>query len=140
MKATIKRRKPMFVSPWTYDHLATKGSVTGGKSFTVPNQSMSVREIMIRFTRGVGTPSRQPVYDEDGSTPDFDRMDEMEKLDHLAELREQIRSYEQAREAQAANERGPLATSESDVEPSEEASARSAESADQVRPLSGSRS
>lgn len=100
----------MFVSPWTYDHLANKNSVTGGRSYTVPNQSMSVREIMIRFTRGVGTPSRQPVYDEDGSTPDFDRMDEMEKLDHLAEVRESIRAFEQAQRAANQPEPAPAAS------------------------------
>ncbi len=138
-RAILKR--PKFVSPWTYDRTKNVNSLTGGESVTVPNQAMSVREIMIRFTRGTPPLARQAVYNEEHEIPDVEAMDFAEREAYAAENAQRIKdlqsSLEAKREAQAAKARGPLGDSSQDVAPLGEASKRSEESADPARPANG---
>ncbi|UYD39232.1 MAG: hypothetical protein [Wigfec virus K19_165] len=73
-----RRRKP------TYEKVLTK-------SETVPNQSMSIRQILDKFARGqeVGG-HKEPSYSEEDYS-DLDKMDRFEKLDLARDLRQQIK-------------------------------------------------
>lgn len=54
----------------------------------VPDQSMSIPEIVRRFVQGLplsGTDQGEPYYDEDDDTPDFKRMDLAEQEEYLTE-------------------------------------------------------
>lgn len=96
-KATIKRGA-RFVSPWSYDRTKNVNSVTGGNSITVPNQAMSVREIMLRFTRGTPPLTRQAVYNEDYEIPDVDTMDFVEREEYAKQNAQHIRDLQELTE------------------------------------------
>lgn len=64
------------------------GELNGMPSETVPDQAMTVREIMERFSRGLPLGGmRIPEYDEDDDMPDIRRLD-------LAERQELRERYE----------------------------------------------
>lgn len=46
-----------------------------GVSMTVPDQTLSLRELIDRYTRGVPVRTHQPVYNGDEDLPDFERLD-----------------------------------------------------------------
>lgn len=58
-------------------------------SKTVPNQSMSVRELMIRFAAGLPlTGAKVPLYEGESEEPDIDKMDLIEREAYYKELAE----------------------------------------------------
>lgn len=60
----------------------SKGQVFTKKSMTIPGQDLTIQEIMRRYTQG--GPVGQVYLEQDISQ--FDRMDAMEKIDHLRQL------------------------------------------------------
>ncbi|QCQ85060.1 hypothetical protein [Blackfly microvirus SF02] len=55
----------------------SQGLVITGKKLVVPDQTLSLQEIIERFTRGEALPiARAPVFDEDGE-------DDLEKVSHM---------------------------------------------------------
>lgn len=68
-----------------------------GVSMTVPDQTLSLRELIDRYTRGVPVRTHQPVYNGDEDLPDFERLDLVD-LDearhfnkiHAQKLKEQL--------------------------------------------------
>lgn len=62
-------------------------------SQTVPDMSMSLQELLARYTRGQSIPMFQPVYQGEDEMPDVSRMTKMEQLDYALELRQNIESY-----------------------------------------------
>lgn len=61
-------------------------------SMTIPDQSMSVREIMERYARGIPFEAgRIPIYTgEDSEFPDWDKLDISEQYQLIEENRERI--------------------------------------------------
>ena len=55
-------------------------------SMTVPDQSMTIREIMDRHRRGLPTDTRTPIFDDENDLPDIRKMD----LSELHDLREKL--------------------------------------------------
>lgn len=76
-----------------------KGETNREPSMVVPNQAMTVREILERYARGLPLSERQPVYHGEEYVPDIERMD----LSDLQTLGEQtqatIKSYRDYQEA-----------------------------------------
>lgn len=59
-------------------------------SMTVPNQAMSVRELIIRFASGLPVQAgKVPIYEGDEEFPDIDKMDLIEREDYYQDLRKQ---------------------------------------------------
>lgn len=67
-------------------------------SVTVPDQSMTIREILTRFTRGQSVPTRQPIYDGE-EMPDLNRMDLSEIKDMRDQVQETLADVRRASEA-----------------------------------------
>lgn len=65
-----------------------KGEVNTLPSMTVPDQSMSIQEIVRRYASGLPLGGeRVPFYmDEDTDLPDLSKMDKIERLETLREL------------------------------------------------------
>lgn len=61
-----------------------------GVTQTIPDQSLTVRQILDRFTRGLGVPGgKLPMfYGEDVEYPDFDRMDISERHDWVRDSKQ----------------------------------------------------
>lgn len=69
----MKAKKQKFVDPSTYDHEAynTMEHPTG-ESLTVPDDAMSIGEILERFTAGIDDSLRYPAVFELDEEPDID--------------------------------------------------------------------
>lgn len=71
-----------------------KGRQPIGESMTVPDQSMDIREILLRFQSGLPPLGMKvPLYNENDDTPDVRRLD----LAEIEELRDQAREEYKAR-------------------------------------------
>lgn len=55
-------------------------------SLTVPGQTLSLKELLARYTRGQSVETFTPIYD-DGYYPETDRMDKIEKIELARSLR-----------------------------------------------------
>lgn len=65
----------------------SKGSVNVGPSMTVPDESMTPQELLLRFTQGKPIPNFQAVYSDD-DLPDLSSMDLVE----IQQLKDQLKS------------------------------------------------
>lgn len=76
-----------FRTPYNYDHTLEKYESDFGPSITVPDQSLTVREILDRFVSGIAPPIFQDgSYDDDA---DFDD-DDIRSFVDRTELEEQL--------------------------------------------------
>lgn len=75
-----------------FNSTPAKGEVNTAPSMTVPDQSLTIREIMQRYARGIPLDSgRVPMYQEDDEfVPDLERMDLAEIEAYLDDLKERI--------------------------------------------------
>lgn len=69
-----------------YNPIKVTGEINNEPSLTRPNEAMSIREIMVRFTRGLPIDQKVPLYEEDQFLPDVRHMD----LADVQTLREQV--------------------------------------------------
>lgn len=73
-----------------------------GLSTTIPDQSMSIKEILDRFARGLPLDGyRVPVWDGEEDLPDFNRMDLADIENYMRNNQEEIQ-YLQAEQKQLA--------------------------------------
>lgn len=86
------KKNPRFKNHW--QKTPSKGLHTIGESQTIPNQAISVREILRRFRSGLpleGVVTSKPVFEEE-EIPDFKKMD----MTELDEYKERIKNtYEE---------------------------------------------
>lgn len=76
-----------------------KGEVNTQKSLTIPDQSLSVKEILNRYARGIMPNGFNPIYDDVETTDDFlpdprtlDLAERQELAEHYAQEIEQLRA------------------------------------------------
>lgn len=69
---------------------ATFAETTDLASKTVPDQTLSLKELISRHTRGIPVPTFNPVFDGDENFPDLTRMTPMEVQDFRDDLRDYI--------------------------------------------------
>lgn len=72
--------------------MAHTGEKSNGKSLTVPDMSMSIMELQMRFTQGRPVPQFRPEYSE-FDRPDLEAMD----LTEVAELYERVQERQKER-------------------------------------------
>jgi len=76
-----------------YNYQTQPGEVNNLPSLTVPDQTLSLRELVARFTRGQNVATFEPVFDDDADSdlwlPDTNRMTFDEKIDYLENLKDQ---------------------------------------------------
>lgn len=90
---------------------------TGGETFTkksqtIPNEAMSIREIMVRYSRGLPIDSKVPVYDEENDLPDMRTLDiidihemRMKAKQEIEELRQKAEQEQKQYEERLLSER-----------------------------------
>jgi len=75
----------------SYDYKKAKAEKGGGISQTVPNMALTIPQLLTRYSRGLPLGgARTPVYNDDPSIPDFDRIELTDYMDWMAEKKEQI--------------------------------------------------
>jgi hypothetical protein len=70
--------------------------VINGKSLTIPDQTMSIEQIMKRYAAGMslGGTNKVPIYNGEEDVPDFKRMD----LAEIEEYKRGLKQYIQERQ------------------------------------------
>lgn len=84
-----------FVNAFTY--VQPLGEINDLPSCTQPEMTMSLKEILARYTRGGEIATLTPVYqdhDDFDENPDIMKMDAMERLQYAAELKQSIYDYQ----------------------------------------------
>ena len=83
-----------------YTFEPSKGQETGDDTIVVPDESLSIRELLVRFQRGqppIGT-NREPVYDENPDSwdiePQFAQNRDLSDLDELKQEFNETLNYE----------------------------------------------
>lgn len=72
----------------------------GGISMTVPDQSMSLKEILDRFARGLPvTGARVPMYDEEDDMPDIRTLDLAERQEYAEHFKRELTDIHQRQNA-----------------------------------------
>lgn len=66
--------EPRFITAFNYDPSINKGEINELESETIQGQSLTVTEVLIRFSRGTLPNIQFPTYF-DGEDPDFDADD-----------------------------------------------------------------
>lgn len=95
-----------------FNYEVPRGKVFTQKSITIPDEAMSIREIMNRFSRGIPVPNERPIYFEgDVLNPDFNQMDltEMEDyqkqmVDRLSQMRNSVKQEKEEQKEQNKEE------------------------------------
>lgn len=78
----------------------TKGFVTTQPSKTVPDQTMSIKEILYKYAHGLPLESEKvPIYNGEDEFPDFKRMDISEQHEYLKRNQELINDYNRKKAA-----------------------------------------
>jgi hypothetical protein len=83
----------MIRSSATAHLLQYAGEVNNKPSMTIPDQTMSIREIMNRYARGLPIAGEKfPLYegDDDENLPDLSRMDKIEKIEATRRIQDEV--------------------------------------------------
>jgi hypothetical protein len=101
-------------TPFNFDYgIDAKAEVNDLPSLTVPDQTMSVKEILERYARGLplGAGERVPMYDEEDDLPDprtLDLVDRQELSEQFKSEIEYVRAQqEEARKKEAEGQVQP---------------------------------
>ena len=82
--------RPLINTKFNYDH-TRYGEVNSQPSMTIPNDTMSLRQMLDRYARGMALPERPlPYYDEENVFPNMAKMDLTERADYLESQKEKV--------------------------------------------------
>lgn len=80
-----------FKTPWNEVPSRNRGESNYGPSMTIPDQTMSVAEIMQRYARGLPIEgAKVPLYDEDNDMPDINRLDLAERQEMIQQAKDEL--------------------------------------------------
>lgn len=81
-----------FKTPWNAGEFPkSEGEKNYSPSMTVPDQSMSISEIMSRYARGLPMEGvKVPIYDEENDLPDPKTMDLAERQEYMEMAKDEI--------------------------------------------------
>lgn len=105
------------VKNWLNAHeFPVKGEVNLEPSLTIPDESLSIREIIDRFSRGLGLNGvRVPVYDPENDLPDPKYLDLADRQALAEEYRAELEAIEADRVSKAEKVRKALESPENVV-------------------------
>lgn len=83
---TKKKSTPRYANRVTSDSIKGTEIVTG-VSQTVPDQALSVQQILQRFTRGQPLNTFEEVYNGEEHLPDIDRMTEIDRIEYARAIK-----------------------------------------------------
>lgn len=89
--------KKKYINSFDYKSEDFKGEVNKLPTVTVPDMTMSLKEILKRYTRGGEIATLTPVYQQGedfDENPDISKMDATEKLQYAKDIREAIAEHQ----------------------------------------------
>lgn len=95
-----------------YNHKEQIGEINLFPSLTIPDQALSLNEIIRRFASGIPMDiGKIPVFDEDNDLPDFRKLDLAEREEYKLRFQEELDEFRRAQAAQrAAAAKAPIVT------------------------------
>lgn len=93
--------------------------ISDAKSMTVPDQTLTIRQLLERYTTGGSVATFTPVYNGDEEFAEFEKMDKLDKLMYAQELEEGIQEFRRTKAVQ--REEAKKAAAKPSVPPAEEA-------------------
>jgi len=77
-------------------HMESPGEHNDQPSMTVPDQALSIREILRRFSHGIPLDGQQiPIFDEnEDDLPDFRHMDLADRQEYEIQLKEELQAIQ----------------------------------------------
>lgn len=112
IKKPVQDLAPVIRNHFNYNWMHTFSDVAPSRSLTVPNQSMTLKEIISRFVRKLAIPS-VPMVNVDGDVSQYDKLSRFEKIDaarKLASDAAKLRATAQSEGLKKASERVRVAT------------------------------
>lgn len=102
----------------TMNYKPSKGEINDQDSETIPNDTLSIRQLLINHSRGLGNlPNRNGVYTEDEVAPVY--TDPLERLRDIDNLKQRIADFE---ESEKQNHVRQEQTAKEEVQPTVESS------------------
>jgi len=102
----------------TMNYKPSKGEINDQDSETIPNDTLSIRQLLINHSRGLGNlPNRQGVYTEDEVAPVY--TDPLDRLRDIENLKQRISDFE---ESEKQNKVQQEQTAKEEVQPTVESS------------------
>lgn len=87
--------RPLINTKFNYDH-TRYGEINDEPSMTVPGETMSLRDMLDRFARGMALPPRpEPYYNEQQQLPNLNAMDLVDRHDYLQNQKQIVDSLRQ---------------------------------------------
>lgn len=97
-----------------------KGEVNKQKSLTIPDQSMSIKEILNRYSRGLPIESFKPIYDDVDDTDDFlpdpRTLDLADRQEYAEMVREELIAINSRKNVNSSSETVGLSKTENESE------------------------
>jgi len=92
-KSNLKKYIMRVKNSLNYDYEMESGEVNTLPSMTIPDQTMSIRTIVDRYTRGLPVTGFTPVYDgEDYYMPDPKTLDLVERHEMAEQIKQEVES------------------------------------------------
>lgn len=82
------------ISTW-FNRVKPQKEKGGGPLLTVPDQTMSIREILKRFTKTGEMPPMRNGVNIDEDLTEFESLDRFEKMDLAKEIKQSIKDYQE---------------------------------------------
>lgn len=77
---------------YNYNYLETHKEVNNSPSLTVPDQGLNAKELLARLRQNQEVPYFHGYYDEEMTLPEIEKMDNLDRLQFAAELRERMKN------------------------------------------------
>lgn len=81
---------------YNYNRSDARDEMPRGISLTIPDQTLPMKELLARYTRGQQITTFTPVYNGDNDFPDVSRMTELELLEMKMGINEHIKETRDA--------------------------------------------
>lgn len=102
----------------TMTYKPSKGEINDRDSETIPNDTLSIRQLLINHSRGLGNlPNRNGVYTEDEVAPVY--TDPLERLRDIENLKQRISDFEESEKQSKVQQEQ---TAKEEVQPTVESS------------------
>lgn len=113
--------RPLINTKYNYDH-TRYGEINDEPSMTIPGDTMSLRDMLDRFARGMALPPRpEPYYNEQQQLPNLNSMDLVDRQDYLQNQKELVdllrQQYEDENKKPDSNPSAPPAPDSSATTP-----------------------
>jgi len=77
-----------------FSYKSPEGEINSEPSLTIPDETMSIREILSRFSRGLSVDQKISYYDEEDYHPDLSKMDLADREDYIEKVKQELKDIQ----------------------------------------------